>query len=160
MIVLVSPNPAGFNAEFWPMTNDPSGIPWQLFLHQKKPFHLPTNNSKALFTFFYTTTPMEVTVWLCIFLLHLELLHHELTPQALSFIVVFARHLSCILKRDENQLLWLMFYQWLFSLAKILPGLHYARRVFAEWQASFSNTFISIVHCITASLSLKNITTS
>jgi len=35
MIVLVSPNPAGFKAEFWPMTNDPSGIPWQLFLHQK-----------------------------------------------------------------------------------------------------------------------------
>merc|ERR1719357_2475079 len=69
-------------------------------------FHLPTNNSKAL-NIFYTIYYNDHGHCLTILLLHLELLHHELTPHALSFIVVFVRHLSCILKRDENQLLWL-----------------------------------------------------
>jgi len=73
----------------------------------KKTFHLPTNNSKAFFTLLpYLYNNAHGRDCLAIFLLlHLKLLHHEPTPQALSFIVVFARHLSCILKRDENQLL-------------------------------------------------------
>jgi len=87
------------------MTNDPSGIPWQLFLHQKNHFTYLLITQKHYLPFLYFNA--HGSHCLAIFLLHLELLHHKLTSQALSFIVVFARHLSLILTRDENQLLWL-----------------------------------------------------